>query len=66
MNCTVISSASLIFSGEQDDLSRAAHRFHLDSAKQKGTRWASIEALKQGVDISMITSACAARIMSTT
>ncbi len=29
----------------------------LDSAKQKGTgRWASIEALKQGVDISMITS----------
>lgn len=37
----------------------------LDSAKQKGTgRWASIEALKQGVDISMITSACSARIMS--
>ena len=37
----------------------------LDSAKQKGTgRWASIEALKQGVDISMITSACTARIMS--
>ena len=36
-----------------------------DSAKQKGTgRWASIEALKQGVDISMITSACTARIMS--
>lgn len=37
----------------------------VDSAKQKGTgRWASIEALKQGVDISMITSACTARIMS--
>lgn len=37
----------------------------LDSAKQKGTgRWASIEALRQGVDISMITSACSARIMS--
>jgi len=36
-----------------------------DSAKQKGTgRWASLEALKQGVDISMITSACTARIMS--
>ena len=33
--------------------------------KTKGTgRWASIEALKQGVDISMITSACTARIMS--
>lgn len=37
----------------------------LDSAGQKGTgRWASIESLKQGVDISMITSACNARIMS--
>ena len=37
----------------------------LDSAKQKGTgRWASIESLKQGVDISMITSACGARILS--
>ena len=37
----------------------------LDSAQQKGTgRWASIEALKQGVDISMITAACNARIMS--
>lgn len=37
----------------------------LDSAKQKGTgRWTSIESLKQGVDISMITSACNARIMS--
>ena len=37
----------------------------LDSAGQKGTgRWASIEALRQGVDISMITAACNARIMS--
>lgn len=37
----------------------------LDSAKQKGTgRWASIESLRQGVDISMITSACTARILS--
>lgn len=37
----------------------------VDSARQKGTgRWASIEALRQGVDISMITSACTARIMS--
>ena len=37
----------------------------LDSARQKGTgRWASIESLKQGVDISMITSACGARILS--
>ena len=37
----------------------------LDSAGQKGTgRWASIESLKQGVDISMITAACNARVMS--
>lgn len=37
----------------------------VDSAAQKGTgRWASIEALKQGVDISMITAACNARVMS--
>lgn len=36
-----------------------------DSAQQKGTgRWASIEALKQGVNISMITGACNARILS--
>lgn len=36
-----------------------------DSAKQKGTgRYASIESLRQGVDISMITAACNARVMS--
>ncbi len=36
-----------------------------DSASQKGTgRWTSIEALKQGVDISMITGAANARVMS--
>lgn len=36
-----------------------------DSAAQKGTgRWTSIEALKQGVDISMITASCNARVMS--
>lgn len=36
-----------------------------DSAGQKGTgRWASIEALRQGVDISLITGACNARILS--
>lgn len=36
-----------------------------DSAMQKGTgRWTSIEALKQGVDVSMITAAGNARIMS--
>ena len=37
----------------------------LDSAGQKGTgRWTSIESLKQGVNVSMITAACNARIMS--
>lgn len=37
----------------------------VDAAGQKGTgRWTSIEALKQGVDISMITAACNARVMS--
>lgn len=36
-----------------------------DSAAQKGTgRWTSIEALKQGVDVSLITAAGSARLMS--
>lgn len=52
--------------GEKDDFGEDELVDHiLDSAGQKGTgRWASIEALKQGVDISMITAACNARIMS--
>lgn len=37
----------------------------LDSAGQKGTgRWTSIAALKQGVNTSIITAACNARVMS--
>lgn len=37
----------------------------VDAAGQKGTgRWTSIESMKQGVDISMITTACNARVMS--
>ena len=36
----------------------------LDSAGQKGTgRWTSLESLKQGVNVSLITAACNARIM---
>lgn len=36
-----------------------------DAAGQKGTgRWTSIESMKQGVDTSMITAACNARVMS--
>ena len=37
----------------------------LDSAVQTGTgRWTSIQALEQGVDVSLITAACDARLMS--
>lgn len=37
----------------------------VDSAAQKGTgRWTSIESLKQGVDVSMITAAAGARVLS--
>ena len=37
----------------------------VDAAEQKGTgRWTSIESMKQGVDISMITAACNTRVMS--
>ena len=37
----------------------------VDAAGQKGTgRWTSIESMKQGGDISMITAACNARVMS--
>lgn len=37
----------------------------VDQAGQKGTgRWTSIQAMKQGVNISMITAACNARVMS--
>ncbi len=51
---------------EKDDLAQGDLIDHiLDSARQKGTgRWASIESLHQGVDISMITAACNARVMS--
>ena len=36
-----------------------------DCSGQKGTgRWTSIEALKEGVDISMITASCNARVLS--
>lgn len=51
---------------EPDDMAGGELLDHiLDSAGQKGTgRWASIESLKQGVDISMITAACNARVMS--
>lgn len=51
---------------EKDDLTDGELVDHiLDSAGQKGTgRWTSLESLKQGVNVSMITAACNARIMS--
>lgn len=51
---------------EQDDLVPGALVDVIeDSAQQKGTgRWASIEALRQGAHLSMITEACNARILS--
>ena len=51
---------------EKDDLAPGELLDHIvDSAAQKGTgRWASIESLKQGVDISMITAAAGARVLS--
>ena len=51
---------------ERDDLAEGELIDRIvDSAAQKGTgRWASIEALRQGVDLSMITAACNARILS--
>lgn len=51
---------------EQDDLGPGELLDRIeDSAAQKGTgRWTSIEALKQGVDVSLITAAGSARLMS--
>lgn len=50
---------------ENDEAGGQVVDYIADAAGQKGTgRWTSIEAMKQGVDISMITAACNARIMS--
>lgn len=51
---------------EKDDFSDGELvDYILDSAGQKGTgRWTSLESLKQGINVSMITAACNARIMS--
>lgn len=54
-----------IFLASDDRSSQDLLDVIVDSAAQKGTgRWTSIEALKQGVDVSMITASCNARIMS--
>lgn len=65
LNSFLIQITADIFQ-EQDDVDSGELLDKIvDSAAQKGTgRWTSIEALKQGVDISMITASCNARIMS--
>lgn len=65
LNSFLIQITADIFK-EKDDLGSGELLDKIvDSAAQKGTgRWTSIEALKQGVDISMITASCNARIMS--
>ena len=50
---------------EQDSAGGMVVDYLVDSAGQKGTgRWTSIQALEQGVNTAMITSACNARVMS--
>ena len=54
-----------IFREKDDFTDNELVDYILDSAGQKGTgRWTSLESLKQGVNVSMITAACNARIMS--
>lgn len=54
-----------IFREKDDFTDGALIDYILDSAGQKGTgRWTSLESLKQGVNVSTITAACNARIMS--
>ncbi|BAL81792.1 putative 6-phosphogluconate dehydrogenase, decarboxylating [Selenomonas ruminantium subsp. lactilytica TAM6421] len=53
-----------IFAEDDEDGGQVVDKI-LDSAGQKGTgRWTSIEALKRGVNTSLITAACNARVMS--
>ena len=60
----LIGIAADIFA-ENDEAGGQVVDYIVDAAGQKGTgRWTSIESMKQGVDISMITAACNARVMS--
>ena len=60
----LIGIAADIFA-EDDEAGGQVRDKIVDAAGQKGTgRWTSIESMKQGVDISMITAACNARVMS--
>ena len=60
----LIGIAADIFAEDEDAVGQVLDKIVHD-AGQKGTgRWTSIESMKQGVDISMITAACNARVMS--
>ncbi len=65
LNSFLIHITSDIFREQDDKGSKALVDCIRDAAQQKGTgRWTSIEALKQGVDVSMITAAGNTRVMS--
>ena len=54
-----------IFAEDDDEAGGQLVDYIEDSAGQKGTgRWTSIEALKLGVNVSIMTAACNARVMS--
>ena len=60
----LIGIAADIFAEDDEEGGQVLDKI-VDAAGQKGTgRWTSIESMKQGVDISMITAACNARVMS--
>ena len=60
----LIGIAADIFAEDDADGGQVLDKI-VDAAGQKGTgRWTSIESMKQGIDISMITAACNARVMS--
>lgn len=65
LNSFLIRITADIFHEADENSDQALLDVILDSAGQKGTgRWTSIEALKQGVETSMITASCNARVMS--
>lgn len=65
LNSFLIRITSEIFQEADDITDQSLVDMIKDSAQQKGTgRWTSMEALKQGVDVSMIAAAGNARVMS--
>lgn len=65
LNSYLIGITAEIFLEKDDFSDGELLDYILDSAGQKGTgRWTSLESLKQGVNVSTITAACNARLMS--